>query len=105
MILTRKFRMPKVEVLEHLTCPITLCLFEEPVVAEDGYTYEKAAIEDWVASNVNSTKTGRPMGKAWVVDVKKKSEILRFMKKNQLCTVFEFWAAVKSGIVSLLAIL
>jgi hypothetical protein len=35
-------------VLPELLCPITLCLFEDPVIATDGHTYEKKAIENWL---------------------------------------------------------
>jgi hypothetical protein len=28
-------------------CPITQCIMEDPVVAADGYTYERSAIEEW----------------------------------------------------------
>ena len=32
----------------HLTCPITLCLFEDPVLAPSGHSYSKAAIVKYV---------------------------------------------------------
>lgn len=35
-------------VLDALTCPITLELFVDPVLAEDGHTYERAAIVEWI---------------------------------------------------------
>lgn len=31
-----------------LLCPITLALFQDPVVAQDGHTYERKAIEKWI---------------------------------------------------------
>ena len=31
-----------------LTCPITLDIFVDPVLASDGYTYERVAITDWI---------------------------------------------------------
>lgn len=33
---------------EHLTCPITLQTMVEPVIAPDGHTYERSAIETWI---------------------------------------------------------
>jgi hypothetical protein len=33
------------KISEHFYCPITQCIFDVPVVAEDGITYEKTAIE------------------------------------------------------------
>ena len=34
---------------DDFVCPITRCLFEDPVMASDGETYERAAIEKWIA--------------------------------------------------------
>lgn len=34
--------------IESFTCPITHAVMHEPVVASDGYTYEKSAIEEWL---------------------------------------------------------
>jgi hypothetical protein len=34
----------------HLLCPITQQLMEHPVVAADGHTYERAALEAWLRS-------------------------------------------------------
>ena len=42
---------------EELTCPITQALFEEPVVAADGNTYERAAIQ----AHFNTGKTTSPL--------------------------------------------
>ena len=44
-------------------CPITRLLFVEPVVAADGHTYEKSAIQEWFTSNeeARSPMTGEPL--------------------------------------------
>jgi hypothetical protein len=34
----------------HLLCPITRQLMEDPVMATDGHTYERAAMEGWLRS-------------------------------------------------------
>lgn len=38
-------------VLNTLTCPITLELFVDPVLADDGYTYERSPIVEWIQGN------------------------------------------------------
>jgi hypothetical protein len=38
-------------------CPITGALFEEPVIAADGVTYERKAIEQWLRQKTVSPKT------------------------------------------------
>jgi hypothetical protein len=41
-------------------CPITLCAPADPVVASDGYTYERAALEEWRA---RSRSTRSPLSR------------------------------------------
>ena len=61
----------------HFVCPITLEIFAEPVVAEDGHTYERAAIERWqVRSNALSPMSGEPFrGCRLVVNSRLRDEI------------------------------
>lgn len=42
-------------------CPITMVLMKDPVLASDGYTYEKEAIQQWLRSNTISPLTREPM--------------------------------------------
>ena len=44
-----------------LLCPLTLALFHDPVVAEDGHTYERNAIETWIQKNGTSPITRKPI--------------------------------------------
>lgn len=46
---------------DEFLCPITYELFREPVVACDGHTYEKAAIEKWLTNKDTSPRTGEKM--------------------------------------------
>lgn len=39
-------------------CPITLGVMRDPVIASDGHSYERDAIEQWFTANVSSPKTG-----------------------------------------------
>jgi hypothetical protein len=48
---------------DDVMCPITLELMQVPVIAEDGHTYERSAIEDWFKrGNRNSPKTQARIG-------------------------------------------
>lgn len=49
------------DLCETLKCPITLEIFNEPVLAQDGHTYEKSAIERWIQDNGNSPLTRQPL--------------------------------------------
>jgi hypothetical protein len=45
-----------------LTCPITLEIFVDPVLASDGHTYERSAIVEWIKYHNNtSPMTRQPM--------------------------------------------
>lgn len=47
-----------VDAVDDLTCPITCELYRDPVVAADGHTYERTAIEEWLLSHDTSPLTG-----------------------------------------------
>jgi hypothetical protein len=34
--------------LEELSCPISMQLMTDPVVADDGHTYQRETIEEWI---------------------------------------------------------
>ena len=44
-----------------LKCPITTLYLREPVIASDGYIYEKDAINQWIRSNKTSPITREPL--------------------------------------------
>ncbi|CAF2892778.1 unnamed protein product [Rotaria sp. Silwood2] len=44
-----------------LLCPLTMALFRDPVLAQDGHTYEREAIEDWIRKNGTSPKTNQQL--------------------------------------------
>jgi hypothetical protein len=49
-------------ILNTLSCPITLELFVDPVLADDGHTYERAALVEWVKNhNGTSPITRQPI--------------------------------------------
>ena len=47
----------KMEVPEHLLCPITSEIFVDPVMTCDGHTYERVAIEKWLEKHFTSPQT------------------------------------------------
>ena len=42
-------------------CPLTGSKMRDPVTAADGHTYERVAIENWLASSGKSPVTGKPL--------------------------------------------
>ena len=60
---------------ESLTCPITAELFQDPVVASDGATYERVAIKQWLSMkncfglrNRKSPSTGVDLNRKVLID-------------------------------------
>lgn len=43
---------------DSLLCPLTLEIFRDPVTAEDGHCYERAAIISWLEEHNTSPLTG-----------------------------------------------
>jgi hypothetical protein len=41
------------EIDDILTCPITMVVMEEPVISEDGNTYERSTITEWMKKEWN----------------------------------------------------
>ena len=46
-------------VIDALTCPITLEIFVDPVLASDGHTYERSAIVEWIKHHNNTSPMTR----------------------------------------------
>lgn len=44
-----------------LCCPITYDLFRDPVLAQDGFTYERQVIEEWIRNHGTSPMTRQPL--------------------------------------------
>jgi serine/threonine protein kinase len=72
--------------MDSCKCPITDEIFEDPVVGDDGHTYERKAITEWLTKNGTSPITRQPMN----IDslktnytVKKMIEELRSVPQSQ----------------------
>ena len=55
---------PPPEPPDAFVCPITQELMDEPVMAFDGHTYERRAIERWFKRRQTSPKTGEQLANA-----------------------------------------
>ncbi|CAF1140225.1 unnamed protein product [Rotaria sordida] len=47
--------------MDSCKCPITNEIFEDPVVGDDGHTYERKAVTEWLTRNGTSPITRQPM--------------------------------------------
>lgn len=56
-----KIRLKGKKLRDEFLCPITLELYRDPVVASDGHTYERSALERWFKTNSKSPRTGQVM--------------------------------------------
>lgn len=72
--------------IKNFICPITRELFYDPVIAEDGYIYERIAIEKWINENGTS-----PMTRERIKGKLKESILV----KNILETILELYPDLK----------
>ena len=63
-------------------CPITHELMESPVVAQDGFTYEKSAIEDWMRHRKSSPKTNEPIEAIFIPNFNIKTLIVEWRLRH-----------------------
>ena len=65
-----------------LFCPITICYFSNPVLAEDGHFYEKEAILEWFERKSTSPMTGEKISKKITPSFFVKNLVNDFLEKN-----------------------
>jgi len=58
-----------------LCCPITTAFIENPVIAKDGYTYERTHIEQWFRSKPTSPMTNLAISKSLITNQNIKASI------------------------------
>lgn len=63
-------------------CKITHQIMFDPVVAEDGYTYERAAIEEWLINNHTSPMTKEIIGNRLTPNKDTNVTIIEFLDDN-----------------------
>eukprot|EP01121_Diplochlamys_sp_Union-15-3_P017136 TRINITY_DN5973_c0_g1_i1.p1 TRINITY_DN5973_c0_g1~~TRINITY_DN5973_c0_g1_i1.p1 ORF type:complete len:193 (+),score=29.58 TRINITY_DN5973_c0_g1_i1:84-581(+) len=51
----------KETISEEFKCPLTLEIMKDPVIAADGFSYERMAIEDWLKKSNTSPMTNLPL--------------------------------------------
>jgi len=69
---------------EEFCCPITHDIMDDPVIAEDTYTYERQAIVDWVEKNGTSPITREPIDKnILIINRALKNQIEQYKEKRK----------------------
>lgn len=67
---------------EYLKCPINKEIFFDPVIAEDGFTYERESITDWLERNSKSPMTREYIGDKLIENVNLKNIINSYLEIN-----------------------
>ena len=60
---------------QYFSCPITQEVMKDPVVAKDGFTYERSAVTQWVAKHGTSPMTRQALTMDFIPNVRLKSKI------------------------------
>jgi hypothetical protein len=69
---------------DDLTCPITLELFHDPVIAKDGRVYEREAITKWILEHGTSPFTREPLK---IHDLQSDNRLRRLAAQQRNATV------------------
>ena len=73
------------EVPDDFVCPITAEIMTDPVSTSDGFTYERAAITEWLRTKDTSPKTGATLeSKALIPNLMARSMIRAFTEAGAL---------------------
>lgn len=65
-----------------ITCPITHLIFFDPVIAKDGHTYERTAIEAWFKVNTTSPITNEDINTDLICNFTMKSLVSEYLFTN-----------------------
>jgi hypothetical protein len=61
-----------------LCCPVSLMVLSDPVVASDGFIYEKASLEQILRANAVSPMTRKPLEKQFFPAMERKKKAMEF---------------------------
>ena len=65
-------------------CPLSLDYMLNPVIAEDGTTYDRLEIEEWFEDHNISPMTGKPIKDNLEPDVTLKNEIVAYQQQEEV---------------------
>lgn len=65
---------------ENFICPITQAIMENPVMCEDGISYERDAITRWLQNNSTSPVTRQPISKNFILNIALRNTIQDYQK-------------------------
>ena len=57
----RRLRIGQDEIPDDMICPISFEVMKDPVMAQDGHTYERVAIVEWLKTKGTSPMTQEPL--------------------------------------------
>merc|ERR1740138_193656 len=63
-------------------CPVSLCLFVEPVIASDGFMYEQASLEGLLRARLASPMTRESLKTEFFPARQRKSDTIRFRESR-----------------------
>ncbi|KAK9724674.1 hypothetical protein RND81_05G091300 [Saponaria officinalis] len=67
----------------HFICPIRKVVMDDPYVAADGYTYDREAIQQWLAENNTSPTTSQPLPHKFIMPNYTLLEAIKQWKSKQ----------------------
>ena len=87
-----------IKIRSTLCCPITQSLMRDPVMASDGETYEREAIENWLKEKNISPSGDQFPNKTLAPSKRAKASVLEFIEENPLLKDSKEWYLPESPI-------
>ena len=85
-------------------CPITLSVMRDPVIAEDGHSYERSAITEWFQHNNTSPKTNLRLNSTnLVANIALRNTIQEYFAKNPSAATTAAQSAYKDSPLTMVA--
>lgn len=67
IIISKKNHLISVDEIQDFHCPISWDIFKDPVILEDGFTYERDNISEWLSKNRTSPTTNRKLNNKKII--------------------------------------
>lgn len=72
---------------DNFVCPITQSIMQDPVIGDDGITYERSAITQWLSLNNTSPVTRQYMSSHLISNLALRNTIQDYLKQTSISTI------------------
>ena len=67
IVISKKSHLIRLDEIQDFHCPISWDIFKDPVILEDGFTYERENISEWLSNHRTSPTTNRKLNNKKII--------------------------------------